>query len=150
MLFVDFITDEILSDRVATIHPGYYNWKKHKQPLPFETNKSSTAYIDPEKAKYYFCGGFYGGKTSEMLKLFEMNMKNIYKDLENNYIAVWHDESHTNKYFNDNTPTKILTPDYCFPEDAKKAHLISSYDEIFKLKPKLIALSKDGIIKKNI
>jgi histo-blood group ABO system transferase len=43
--------------------------------------------------------------------------KNIKIDFEKNFIAVWHDESHLNRYMIDNTPTKILTPSYCYPEN---------------------------------
>lgn len=142
MLFVDTVSDEILSDRVATLHPGYYGWKKHKQPLPYEVNPGSTAYINPDNNSYYFAGGFYGGTTKEMLNLLETNVKNVDIDLKKNHIAIWHDESHNNKYFNINTPTTILTPDYCFPEDATKPALHSSYELILHLKPKLIALAR--------
>lgn len=142
MLFVDTVGDEILSNSVATLHPGYYGWKKHKQPLPYETNSISTAYINPGNNNYYFAGGFYGGTTQEMLKLLQTNVNNVNIDMEKNHIAVWHDESHNNKYFNTNPPTKILNSDYCFPEDATKPELKSSYELILNLKPKLVALAR--------
>lgn len=142
MLFVGRVGDEILSERVATLHPGYYGWKKHKQPFPYETNQISTAYINPAHNDYYFAGGFYGGTTKEIINLLETNVKNVDTDLKKNHIAVWHDESHNNKYFNENKPTKILTPDYCFPEDATKPELKSSYELILNLSPKLIALAR--------
>ncbi len=44
--------------------------------------------------------------------------KNINIDAEKDIIAVWHDESHLNKYFSDHTPTKILDCGYCAPESA--------------------------------
>lgn len=142
MLFVDTVGDEILSDRVATMHPGFLSWKKHKQDLPYETNKISTAYIDPKDGEYYFAGGFYGGTRTEMVKLLETNVKNVYNDFKNNHVAVWHDESHNNRYFIDNKPTKVLTSSYCYPEDAQKPELQSSYQEILHLPKKLIALSR--------
>lgn len=142
MLFVNSINDEILSERVVTLHPGYYGWKKHNQPLPYETNQLSTACINAQEHNYYFAGGFYGGTTIEMLKLFKTNANNVDLDAQKNCIAIWHDESHNNKYFSDNIPTKILTPDYCFPEDAVKPELRSSYELILNLTPKLIALAR--------
>jgi histo-blood group ABO system transferase len=42
--------------------------------------------------------------------------ENIKADLAKNIIAIWHDESHLNRYFIDNKPTKILSPSYCYPE----------------------------------
>src|ERR1700733_14191663 len=77
-----------------------------------------------------------------LLKLFGTNFKNVYLDMQQNHIAVWHDESHNNKYFNVHKPTKVLTPDYCFPEDATKPQLRSSYELILSLTPKLIALAR--------
>ena len=37
------------------------------------------------------------------------------QDFDNNIIAVWHDESHINRYFIDHKPTVVLTPSYCYP-----------------------------------
>ena len=37
---------------------------------------------------------------------------NVDKDLENNIIAVWHDESHLNKYCYDNPPELVLDSRY--------------------------------------
>lgn len=43
--------------------------------------------------------------------------ENIEIDLkEHNIIAQWHDESHMNRYFHQNTPTIELSPSYCYPE----------------------------------
>lgn len=111
MLFVDTVGDEILSDRVATQHPGFVG-----RLGTYETNKVSTAYVAPGEAKHYFAGGFNGGSSQEFLKMAHTITQNIKKDLEKNFIAVWHDESHINRYFIDNPPTKILSPSYCYPE----------------------------------
>jgi histo-blood group ABO system transferase len=64
----------------------------------------------------YFAGGFNGGSSIEFLKMCDKISTNIEKDLQNGYIAIWHDESHLNRYFLDNPPTKILDPGYCYPE----------------------------------
>jgi len=60
-------------------------------------------------------GGFHGGTRDEFLKLASTMYYNIMRDLEHNFIAVWHDESHLNRYFIDNTPTVVLNPSYCYP-----------------------------------
>ena len=45
--------------------------------------------------------------------------RNIKKDMkEHRYIAVWHDESHLNRYLIDHPPTKLLSPEYlCTPSN---------------------------------
>lgn len=127
MLMVDEIGDEIFSDRVATQHPGFFG----ERGTPEFRNKS-LAYIDPSEKMEYFAGGFNGGSSKEYLKMCKILSENIKKDLDNDIIAIWHDESHINRYFIDNPPTKILTPSYCFGEGMN-----------IPFEPKLIALNKN-------
>ena len=42
--------------------------------------------------------------------------RNVSIDLEKDIIAIWHDESHMNRYFVDNKP-KTLKPNYAYPEN---------------------------------
>ena len=44
--------------------------------------------------------------------------KNIDVDNDNGITAIWHDESHMNRYFIDNPPTKILGVEYCTPSSS--------------------------------
>jgi len=111
MLFVDMVGSEIFSDRVATQHPGFVGKRGS-----YETNMNSSAGVSANEGQYYFAGGFYGGSAREFLRMTHTMVANIYADLDKNMIAVWHDESHLNRYFIDNPPTKILTPEYCYPE----------------------------------
>lgn len=112
MKFIDVVGDEILSDIVATQHPYYYN----RRGTP-ETNTVSTACVHPHEQMQYFAGGFNGGTKKNYLDMCKTISNNINKDLEKNFIAVWHDESHMNRYMIDNPPTKILNPSYCYPEN---------------------------------
>lgn len=112
MKFCDTVGVEILSDRVATQHPGYYGTRGTP-----ETNPASLACVFPFEDMQYFAGGFNGGKKSEYLKMSNKLSYNIKTDYINNIIAVWHDESHMNRYFIDNPPTKILDPNYCTPSN---------------------------------
>ena len=138
MLFVDVEGDEILSDLVGTNHPGF---EKNK-PLwgsepPYDRNPRSTAYIPFNEGSYYFAGGFYGGCTARFIQLVETLTNNILIDREKlNYIAIWHDESHLNRYFIDNPPTLILDRSYCYPENGE----IKGYPAC---SPKLLALDKN-------
>ncbi len=112
MLFVGDIGDEILSDRVATQHPGYYG----RRGTP-ETNPKSLACVYPHEEMQYFAGGFNGGTSVEFLKMSKKISDNIDDDYSREIIAIWHDESHMNRYFIDNPPTKILDPSYCCNEN---------------------------------
>lgn len=111
MLFVDRVGEEIFSELVATQHPGFVGKRGS-----YETSKASTARVKKSEGEQYFAGGFYGGTVKEFLMMTRTMVTNIFTDLENGIIAVWHDESHLNRYFIDNPPTKILTPEYCYPE----------------------------------
>lgn len=112
MLFVDTVGDEILSDLVATQHPGYLGRRG-----TYERRKISTACVASNEGSQYFAGGFNGGSREAFLKMAHAVTENIQTDLAKNIIAIWHDESHINRYFIDNPPTKILSPSYCYPED---------------------------------
>jgi histo-blood group ABO system transferase len=111
MRFVDYVDDEILSERVSTQHP--YRYGTRGTP---ETNPKSLACVYPHENMEYFAGGFNGGSSYEFLKMSESISNNIDIDYSNGIIAVWHDESHMNRYFIDNPPTKILDPGYCYGE----------------------------------
>jgi len=111
MLFVDEVGDEILEDSVSTVHPGFQG----SRGTP-ETNPNSLAYIDPNEKLIYFAGGFNGGSSFNFLNMSEIIDKNIDEDMGNGIIAIWHDESHMNRYFIDNPPKIILSPSYCYPE----------------------------------
>jgi histo-blood group ABO system transferase len=134
MRFVGVVGDEILSDLVATQHPGYYGTKGTP-----ETSTSSLACVYPNEDMQYFAGGFNGGSSYEYLKMSKKISNNIDIDYSNGIIAVWHDESHMNRYFIDNKPTKILNPSYCYgesmniPFDKKIIALDKNHSEIRSL-----------------
>lgn len=114
MRFVDVVGDEILSHRVATQHPGYVGRRG-----TYETRKRSKAYVHRDEGKQYFAGGFNGGLMQEFLKMVQTIAHGVERDKKSGLIAVWHDESHLNRYFINNPPTKILSPSYCYPENWK-------------------------------
>ncbi len=112
MLFVDTVGSEILGDLVGTQHPGYFNRRG-----TYETDPRSTAYVAPHEGEYYFAGGFNGGSKDNFLHMASTITKRIHHDFNffPNKIAIWHDESHINRYFIDYKPTVVLSPSYCYP-----------------------------------
>lgn len=127
MVFCDHVGPEILSDRVATQHPGLYG----SRGTP-ETNPKSLACVHAFEMMQYFAGGFNGGSKNEYLKMSKELSSNIDKDFNNGIIAIWHDESHMNRYFVSNPPTTILDPGYCYGESLRPP-----------FHPRLIALDKN-------
>ena len=76
----------------------------------------STAYIPFDSGAYYVQGCINGGTSAAYLKLCDECSKNIHTDLDNGIVAVWHDESHLNKYIL-NKNSLILGCNYLWPEN---------------------------------
>lgn len=127
MCFVGEVGDEVLGERVATQHPGFVGKRGS-----YECDPASLACVNPSEGSEYFAGGFYGGSREEMLNITKVNSEHINEDLKRGIIAVWHDESHWNRYCIDHKPTVILSPSYCYPESWLLPYI-----------PKLLALDKN-------
>jgi hypothetical protein len=104
--------DENLRGMIGTLHPGYYGCNGTPERRP-----SSTAYIPYGSNNLYYCGGFFGGSSREFLKTIKLIEESIQKDLENGIIAIWHDESHLNKFFFHNPPGFTLGRGLACPEE---------------------------------
>ena len=113
-LFVKSIGTEILPVKglIGTIHPCLYQGEGSP-----ERNPSSEAYIPYGSNNRYFCGGFIGGTSNEFLEMSREIISRIQKDLDNGIIAVWHDESHINKYFYQNRPEVVLDHPFAAAEN---------------------------------
>ena len=81
---------------------------------PYERNPASTACIPLGKGSHYFAGGFNGGRTAEFLQLCRDIDDATTRDLKNDIIAVWHDESQLNAQLVDKK-VKVLSPWYVWP-----------------------------------
>jgi|ERR1035437_6954524 hypothetical protein len=137
MKFVGIVGDEILGEGLtAAQHPMYAIRKEFIAPT--EPNPKSTAYMD--LPKYYFAGGFQGGKTADFIKAMKVMKKNIDVDFTKNYMARWNDESHWNKYLHDNPPYIVLSPSYIYPDSLIKEY----YEKLWGCSyvPKLVTLTK--------
>lgn len=112
MTFKHHVGVEILSERFGTFHPGYFTVERDR--FPYERQPDSQAYIPEGQGDFYYAGGFFGGTVAEVQKLTAKCHRSIMLDKEKNLEAVWHDESHLNKYFLYHKPTKVLSPEYLF------------------------------------
>jgi len=83
-----------------------------------EKNSKSTAYLPFKTDRPYIQGCLWGGKSLNICNLIDNLNKNIDIDLRNNIVAVWHDESHLNKYFSSIPIDEITVLDsgYAYPE----------------------------------
>lgn len=116
----------------AVEHPGYYN-KYDVNLFPYERDLKSSACIDHGFGKKYYQGCFFGGRVKEFLEMSAELQHNIDYDLQIGHMAIWHDESHTNKYFA-HMPPRSISPSYSYPED---------WD--LKLSKKIVQLNKERL-----
>lgn len=130
-----FVGEEMLGDLVATMHP--YQSFNSIQEMTYDRNPKCLAYVKPgDEGQHYYAGGFNGGKTEKFLEMSEVIADRVMKDLDNGIIALWHDESHMNRYLIDNPPTVSLTPSYVFAEEQMN-------NPSYPYEPKIVALKKD-------
>ena len=83
-------------------HPCHYlKMPPHLQGTgAYETNEKSEAYFDvSELPPVYWQGCFWGGKVPAALAMIDELEARVNRDLENDVVAVWHDETQINKYF---------------------------------------------------
>ena len=156
MLFVNVVGDEILGDGLtAAQHPMYALDKR--MWMPFEPNEKSTAYVkrpgqlindggQPRFMPLYYAGGLQGGKSDIFIKAMKVMKKNIEQDFNKNYVAIWNDESHWNKYLSDNPPIVVLTPSYIYPDSLHKEYYIPRWGMDYV--PKLVTLTKKHSLRK--
>ncbi|GAE82622.1 family 6 glucosyltransferase [Bacteroides reticulotermitis] len=118
LLFKQNVGHEIIPQKgknqfVGTIHPGFYN--SHNYDFTYERRHNSKAYIPEGEGVHYYAGGFSGGYTKAYLQLCETIKSWVDIDKSNKIVAIWHDESHINRYFLKNPPL-TLSPGYLYPE----------------------------------
>ena len=141
----DAITQSVeKSDIALVLHPGYWNLKpsfisKVKSLFrgaatrgSWEVRLASTAYVPEVLRKRYVCGGVWIGKRDALLNVMEDLAESVQKDRSRGIEAVWHDESHLNRWAANN-PFNGLNPDFCF---------VAEYPHLQKLNPLILAVTK--------
>jgi hypothetical protein len=143
MKVVNTITvEEVLDDTkkyIGVHHPCHFmKFPPHnKFPGSLETNPLSKSCVK-EDADFsvYYQGCLWGGKVPDVLGMIDELSNWINEDSSKNVIAIWHDESHLNKFLIENKEeVNTLGPEYAYPE------AFSSYCDF---EPKIIHLSKDN------
>jgi hypothetical protein len=135
---------------IGTIHPGF----KGSRGTP-EDRSISSAYISPSINFTYFCGGFFGGTSKYFLESISTIKENIDLDFSKGIIAIWHDESHLNKYFLENPPSSVLPSNFTCSEDSypeEGERIIPQYlnlnGVIYFVQSYILFLEKENEVKK--
>ncbi|KAM4021304.1 N-acetyllactosaminide alpha-1,3-galactosyltransferase-like [Anomaloglossus baeobatrachus] len=112
-IFTSDYGPEALGDLVAQLHSGYY--LASKKNFPLERNPSSVAFIPPWMGTFYYHGAVFGGTPTHLTNLTSSCLRGILEDKKRGVEAIWHDESHLNRYLTmERPPSKLLSPEYCW------------------------------------
>lgn len=75
----------------------------------YDRNPNTQAYIPYGSGKYYFQGGYYGGRTDEFIEMSHQIKAMTDRDIALRLIPRFHDESYVNRYLLERTPKVIST-----------------------------------------
>ena len=133
----EFFNDKLL---FGVHHPCHFlKMAPHTQaPGAYEINSKSEAYVDVSKElpPIYWQGCFWGGKVPNVCAMIDMLEARVNRDLENNIVAVWHDETQINRYFLERVDdVHTFGPEYAYPEVFKDS---------CNFQPKIVHLAKDN------
>ena len=121
VIFNQQVGKEILPEEdqelTVVLHPSFYELKDITK-FPYDRNLNSLACISESEGEIYVQGALNGGTSKNFIKMCQQLNTNTENDLSRDVIALWHDESHLNKYILDKK-VKVLNPGYICPEGRK-------------------------------
>ncbi|KAJ8388974.1 hypothetical protein AAFF_G00125350 [Aldrovandia affinis] len=112
-VFVGRFGSEALGDSVAILHAYFY--QSPQEEYTYDRNPNSTAFM--ETGDFYYHAAVFGGTWRSVRNLTASCHKGIMRDKKNQVEALWHDESHLNKYLWLHKPSKVLSPEYCWASE---------------------------------
>ncbi|XP_026115124.1 globoside alpha-1,3-N-acetylgalactosaminyltransferase 1-like isoform X2 [Carassius auratus] len=110
---------ESLGRLVGVIHPWFFDAPRDR--FTYERRPESQAYIPAGEGDYYYAGAAFGGSLEDVHQLTKTCREKLLIDAANSIEAVWQEESHLNKYFLLNKPSKLLSPEYMWRDINEKA-----------------------------
>ncbi|XP_067295228.1 globoside alpha-1,3-N-acetylgalactosaminyltransferase 1-like [Pseudorasbora parva] len=105
---------ESLGRLVGVIHPGFY--QTPREHFTYERRPESQAFIPHAEGDYYYGGAVIGGLLKDVHQLAKTCREQLDIDKSKSIEAVWQEESHLNKYFLYNKPSKVLSPEYLWQD----------------------------------
>lgn len=134
--------DEMFDDKkplMGVQHPCHaLNMAPHNNfPGAFETNPSSLCHVTyNDDTSMYWQACVWGGKMDAVINLVKELDRRIKVDESNGIVAVWHDESHINKYYIENKRmVNTLHSQYAYPE---------VFHSMLEWEPKIVHLAKNN------
>ncbi|XP_046905077.1 alpha-1,3-galactosyltransferase 2-like [Hypomesus transpacificus] len=113
-LFVGRFGSEALGESVALLHAHFYRYPRDL--FTYDRNPNSTAYMKAGAGDFYYHAAVFGGTWQNVLALTESCYRTILEDKSRGVEALWHDESHLNKYLWLHKPSRVLSPEYCWDQ----------------------------------
>ncbi|XP_067264321.1 globoside alpha-1,3-N-acetylgalactosaminyltransferase 1-like [Chanodichthys erythropterus] len=101
---------ESLGRLVGVIHPWFFDYPRDQ--FTYERRPESQAFIPAGEGDYYYTAAAFGGSLADVHNLTKTCREQMNIDAANSIEAIWHEESHLNKYFLYNKPSKLLSPEY--------------------------------------
>lgn len=95
------------SNLFALSHPGYEN--VDGTHAPFENREDCSAYVPLENRRRYLAGGFQGGRVDSYLSACLEIREWSLRDLVNDIVPVWHDESYWNRLCSEREDVEVLS-----------------------------------------
>ena len=96
------------NDWLSALCFDFYSYRS-PDTFAYDRNPESKAYIAYGDGKYYFQGGFYGGRTLDFLELSQWIKQQTEDDIAKSVIPLCHDESYLNRYLIDRNPLVLGT-----------------------------------------
>ncbi|XP_045652611.1 LOW QUALITY PROTEIN: histo-blood group ABO system transferase-like, partial [Ursus americanus] len=143
MRLSDHVGVEVLSSLFGTLHLGLL-WAQSGPTSPMNGGPQSQAHIPEDEGDFYYIGALFGGSVSEVSRLTEACHRAIMVDQANHIEAIWHDESHLNKYFLYHKPSKVLSPEYLWYQQQ-----MSYVKDQNSTSPKVIKRKRFKVLRKN-
>ncbi|XP_067295226.1 globoside alpha-1,3-N-acetylgalactosaminyltransferase 1-like [Pseudorasbora parva] len=109
---------ESLGSLVGVIHPWFYG--SPREQFTYERRPESQAFIPHAEGDYYYGGAVIGGLLKDVHQLAKTCREQLDIDKSKSIEAVWQEESHLNKYFLYNKPSKVLSPEYLWDDKKSK------------------------------